>query len=136
ELGADRRDVPHRRVEPACVEERNPDLVVAATGVLGPEIDLDAERFEEIRSAELAECRAASVLRDLGVHARRYDRRRGRDAEHARTVAAGPAGVDERTASRRHPLDVPAHRPRRADELGDRLPLAAERREERTDEPG
>ena len=65
------------------------------------QIDAHAEMFEHVRRAAARTDRAVAVLRHAHARARHHERRRGRNVECARSVAAGAAGIDQRFDRRR-----------------------------------
>ena len=92
-----------------------------------------AQRGQHVRAARAARGRAVAVLDDRHAAGRRDDRRRRRDVDRARTVAAGPAGVEQALAGDsalpgRHPFADGADGPL---ELVGRLAFLSQGRQER-----
>ena len=67
--------------------------------ISGPGIGRDPQRREDVRAARVARGRTVSVLDDRHAARRRDDRRGRRDVHRARTVAAGPARVEQAVRS-------------------------------------
>ena len=126
---AGRDDVGHRRVVARREHEPEPDLVDAAPDLLGRELDVDPERFEQVGRA------AAARAERLPCLATAQPAPAATSAAVVETLkvdgpAAGPGGVDQVVARGRDRRRQRAHRPRQADQLGDRLPLRPQRDQE------
>src|SRR2546427_2537598 len=86
------------------VEKPDPDLDDAAPHLLGRELEIDAERLDDVGGAAergAAETRhgAIAVLRDLEPGAGHHERGGGRDVEGPGRVTARATGVDEHLAA-------------------------------------
>ena len=123
ELAPDRCRVAHRRVVGGREHEAEAELVDRARDPLGRLLEREAERLEHVGGAGGRRHGAVAVLRDPRAGRRRHDRRRRRDVERVRAVAARPGRVDEVVALRPHRQDVLAHRLRAAGDLVRRLAL-------------
>ena len=96
---------------------------------------LHAELLEDVGAAAAARHRSVAVLGHLHAARRDHQRRRRRDVEGARAIAAGAAGVEHLAGRRRQLHRVLAHRPREADDLGRPLALHRQRGQQRRRAP-
>ncbi len=121
----------HRGMEHRREAEADPGLRDAVGDTLGPQVDLDAESFEDVRRPTTRRRGSVPVLRYLRARPRAHERGRGRDVEGPAAVAAGPAGV-EQIPLYLHTLRVGPHRSHEPRDLVGRLTLGAQG----NDEPG
>ena len=133
ELAPHRRGVAHRRVMRLGEEEAEAELVDRALDPLRRQLEREAERLEHVRRARRRGGGAVSVLRDRRARRCRHERRRGRDVERVRAVAARADHVDEVVALRPDGEDVLAHRLGTARDLVRGLALEPKRDEEAAD---
>ncbi len=89
------------------------------------------EGLEHVGRSAFARGRAVAVLGDGGAGTRGHEGCRRRHVE-GREAAAAASGIHQRTPRRVHGLQVRAHPPDEPGELLARLPLAAERHQERS----
>jgi hypothetical protein len=85
----------HRAVVIGGEHEADADFIDAAADLLRRQVDIDAERFENVGAARLRGDRASAMLGDAGPGRGGDEHRRRRDVEGLRAVAAGAAGVDQ-----------------------------------------
>ena len=83
----------HPRVIGGREQEAEAGLVEQSARVFGGDVDLRAERFEHVGRAAARADAAVAVLGDRQPAGRGDERRRGRDVDQARAVAAGPAAI-------------------------------------------
>ncbi len=133
ELAPDGRRVLHRRVVRRSEEEREAELVDRLLDLLAWQLELEAERLEDVGGAGARRHGAVAVLRDRGARGRGDERGGRRDVQRVRVVAAGARGVDEVLALRLDCEHVRAHRLRAAGDLVSGLSLRAQRDEEAAD---
>jgi hypothetical protein len=100
ELGAHLSDVTHRRVMRARVHEPDAHFLDAARHLLRCELDPHAECLEHIGAAGLGSGRTVAVLGHRHIASRDHQRRRGRNVESVRAIAAGAAGVQDHRLGR------------------------------------
>ena len=130
ELAAHRRGEAHRRVE--ARREAEPDARprgCSARHAFGTEVDHHTERLEHVGRTALRRRGASAVLRDLRTRGRGDERGHRRHVDRAGAVAAGAAGVDERSVD---VAEVDAvgeleHRAHERGELAGGLALRAQR---------
>ena len=122
QLPADGPGVPQRLVIAGGEAEADPDLVDAAGHPGRAELDVHAERLEEVGGAAGRRRRPVAVLGHPGAGAGGHEGGQGRDVDAARPVAAGAAGVEQRPGDV-DPLGVGQHRADEGGHLGRRLPL-------------
>ena len=77
-------------------QKSDSDVRDRASQTLDRHLDIDAERFHDIRAAAPAARRAISMLRDANAGARGDERRGRRNVEGAGAIAAGSAGIEHR----------------------------------------
>ena len=121
----------HRRMQLRREEKRDAGAAQHVAHPRGIEIDVHAERGEDVGAAARRRHRAVAVLGHRGAGAGGNDRGDRRHVERAASVAAGAAGVDDAIAidgQRRHAL---AHRQRGAGDLVRGLALHPQRDEQR-----
>ena len=94
ELLANRRGVFHRPVQQRGEAETDADFVDAAANLLGRQLQVDAERFEDVGRAAFAGDAAIAVLGDVDPEPPPPGRR-GTDVERLQAIAAGPAGIEQ-----------------------------------------
>ncbi len=133
DLLAHRRDEAHRRVVGAGEHEAEAELVDRARDPVGRLLEVDAELLEHVGRARGRARRAVAVLRHRRARRSGHERRRRRDVERVRAVAAGADDVDHGRALRRHRHHVLAHRLGEAGDLVGRLALRAQGDEEAGD---
>ena len=133
QLASHRRRVAHRRVMRRREHEAEAELVDRLLDPLRRLLEREAERLEHVRRARGRRDGAVAVLRHAGACRRGDERRRRRDVERARAVAARAGGVDEVVALRPDGEHVRAHRLRTARDLVRGLALEPQRDEEAAD---
>jgi hypothetical protein len=119
-------------VVPGGEEEPEADVVQDRADLLWEEVDVRAERLEQVGGAGLRGGGAVAVLRDRAAGARDHERRGRRDVEGQR-AATGADDVDEVLADGRDLGGVGAHRGGEAGDLVRGLALGAQRDEEAGD---
>ena len=127
------RRVPHRRMVRRREHEAEAELVDRLFDAGHRLLERKTKRFEHVRRARCGRDGAVAVLRHACTRSGRNDRRRSRDVDRARAVAAGPSRVDEVVALRPDGEHVAAHRLRTAGDLVRGLALEPERHEEPPD---
>src|SRR6185295_12298825 len=105
--------------------EAEADLVDAAAHLLGGELDVDAERLEQVGRAAPARIGAVAVLGDRAARGGGDQGRRGRDVE-GRWPTARARGVDQVGARGGDGSGEGPHRSGEANQLRDGLPLRAQ----------
>ena len=133
ELPPNRRRVAHRRVVRGREQEAEAELVDRARDQLGRELEIEAERLEDVGRAGGGRDRPVAVLRHARAGGRGDERSGGRDVERPGAVAAGSGRVDEVAPLRLDDEHVLPHRLGAARDLVGRLALQAKRDEEAAD---
>ena len=133
ELAPHRRGVAHRRMMRLGEEEAEPELVDRALDPLRRQREREPERLEHVRGSRRRGGRTVPVLRDGSSRRGGDERRRRRDVERVRAVAARADHVDEIVALRPDRQDVLAHRLGAARDLVRGLALEPQRDEEAAD---
>ena len=120
DLTARRAGVAHRRVKPGREQECEAELAEVAGRRLGVVVDPDPERVENVGRTGARGDRPVAVLRDRDARGGHDQRRRRRDVERARAVAARADDID-RSLGRLDPQHPLAHGRGEARQLLDRL---------------
>ena len=113
----------HRGVHFGREQKRNSVLLQTVLHHFGMDVEVEAERGENVARAAFARRRPVAVLRHGNARARNDERRSGRNVERIHSVAARAAGVYRRTRARVDECRLFAHRRSRADNFVDRLAL-------------
>ncbi len=122
----------HRRVEGGSEHEGEARALEAGGRRLRRQLDLAAERLEDVGGAAGARNRAVAVLGDARARAGGDERRGGADVERSARVAAGAARIEQR-AGDRDAQRLLTHGARHADDLVDGLAFHAQRDDERAE---
>ena len=105
--------MPRRCVRRLCEQKSDSNLPDCVPIPFEWQIDSHAECFQHIRRPALRTRRAVSVLGHARSCGCRYNRRRGRNVERPRSVAAGPTRIHHvcwsSFAVNEHARSVPAH---------------------------
>jgi hypothetical protein len=123
----------HGRVMGRSEEEAEAELVDRALDPLDRELEIEAERLEDVRRSRRGRHRPVAVLRHSRAGRGGHERRRRRDVERPRPVAAGAGGIDEVLAAGSHGEHVRPHRLGAAGDLVRGLALQAQGYEEAAD---
>jgi hypothetical protein len=111
-----------------------PTSSMHASDLFRREVDIDAERLENVGAARLRRDRAAAMLGDARAGSGGDEHRRRRDVEGLRAVAAGAAGIDQvRAVADLHLGRQLAHHLRRRRDFADGFLLDAQAGDDRRD---
>ena len=132
DLATHRPGVAHRGMETRSEHEPDVRLLDASRDAVGTEIDLHAERLEDVRAAARARRGPVAVFGHPAAGTRHDERGHRGDVEAVRPVAAGADDVD-RVPLEDDPHDHVAERRGAARDLIHRLAADVQRRQERAE---
>src|SRR5262245_9252947 len=124
----------HRDMEPGREKKSQADFGDCATKPLHRHLNIQTERFHDIGTSTTAACRAVSMFRDLYAGAGGHKRCGSRNVEGAGTITARATGIEYgRDFTVPQWLRLLSHHSGKSDELGRRLALHPQRRQEARD---